>query len=181
MDYTRACSSVSVSPLLWARLQHAPLSRSEPGFDPWSGQVSWVRFFWDFSSPVRQMSGSFRPPRSPNIIWPSLSSSLIIHYEHQWREMLARPKTLNIHTYVSVRCWATWLRYANPPSSLNICQTACRSRQFSVMFIINYALGTVTLVGGVIYISRLWWRSLGAQLFPSVDTRLILYGGTSRW
>ena len=29
-------------------------------------------FFQGFSSPVRQMSGSFRPPRSPNIIWPSL-------------------------------------------------------------------------------------------------------------
>ena len=27
-----------------------------------------------FSSPVRQMSGNFRPPRSPNIIWPSSSS-----------------------------------------------------------------------------------------------------------
>ena len=25
-------------------------------------------------SPVRQMSGNFRPPRSPNIIWPSSSS-----------------------------------------------------------------------------------------------------------
>ena len=30
-----------------------------------------VRFFWGFSSPVRWMSGSFRPTRSPNIIWPS--------------------------------------------------------------------------------------------------------------
>ena len=27
-----------------------------------------------FSSPVRQMSGNFRPPRSPNIIWPLYSS-----------------------------------------------------------------------------------------------------------
>ena len=30
--------------------------------------------FSGFSSPVRQMSGDFRPPRSPNIIWPSSSS-----------------------------------------------------------------------------------------------------------
>ena len=30
--------------------------------------------FSGFSSPVRQMSGNFRPPRSPNIIWPSQSS-----------------------------------------------------------------------------------------------------------
>ena len=36
-----------------------------------SGQVSRMRFFRGFSSPVRQMSGSFRPTRSPNIIWPS--------------------------------------------------------------------------------------------------------------
>ena len=50
------------------------LSRSGPGFDPRSGQVFWVRFFRGFSSPVRQMSGNFRPPRSPNIIWPSSSS-----------------------------------------------------------------------------------------------------------
>ena len=54
--------------------------------------------FWGFSSPVRQMSGSFRPPRSPNIIWPSLSS-IIIHYGHQWPEMLTRSKTLNIHIH----------------------------------------------------------------------------------
>ena len=32
--------------------------------------------FSGFSSPVRQMSGNFRPPRSPNIIW--LSSSFRI-------------------------------------------------------------------------------------------------------
>ena len=49
-----------------------------------------------FSSPVRQMSGSVRPTRSPNIIWPSLSSSLIIHYGRQWPEMLTSPKTSNI-------------------------------------------------------------------------------------
>ena len=57
-------------------------------------------FFRGFSSPVRQMSGSFRPTRSPNIIWPSLSSSLIIHYGRQWPEILTRPKTSNIHTYI---------------------------------------------------------------------------------
>ena len=55
--------------------------------------------FRGFSSPVRQMSGSFRPPRSPNIIWASLSS-IIIHYGRQWPEMLMHPKTSNIHTYI---------------------------------------------------------------------------------
>ena len=54
--------------------------------------------FRGFSSPVRQMSGSFRSPRSPNIIWPS-SSSLILHYGRQLPEMLTCPKILNIHTY----------------------------------------------------------------------------------
>ena len=34
-------------------------------------------YFRGFSSPVRRMSGSFRPTRSPNIIWPSLSSIFI--------------------------------------------------------------------------------------------------------
>ena len=88
------------SPPLWARRQHARLSCSGPGFDPLSGQVSWVRFFRGFSSPVRQMSGSFRPLNSPNIIWPSLSSSLIIPYGRQWPEMLTRPKNLK---YPSIR------------------------------------------------------------------------------
>ena len=58
-----------------------------------------VFFGEGFSSPVRQMSGSFRPPRSPNIIWPSLLSSVIIHYGLQWPEMLTHPKTSNIHTF----------------------------------------------------------------------------------
>ena len=31
------------------------------GLDPRSVKVSWVRFFRGFSSPVRQMSGNFRP------------------------------------------------------------------------------------------------------------------------
>ena len=61
----------SPSPPLQNKRQHPRLSRSGPGFDPRSGQVSQVRFFRGFSSPVRQMSGSFRPTRSPNIIWPS--------------------------------------------------------------------------------------------------------------
>ena len=50
------------------------LSRSGAGLDPRSGQVSWVRFFRGFSSLVIQMSGNFKLPRSPNIIWPSSSS-----------------------------------------------------------------------------------------------------------
>ena len=72
--------------------QYARLSRSRPGFDPRSRQVSWMRFFRGFSSPVIQMSGSFRPPRSPNIIQPSLSSSIITHYGRQ------SPKMLICHT-----------------------------------------------------------------------------------
>ena len=78
------------------RACHAVGPGSIPGRDRFPG---WG--FRDFSSPVRQMSGSFRPRRSPNIIWPSLSStSFIIHYGRQWPEMLTRPKTLNIHTCI---------------------------------------------------------------------------------
>ena len=76
--------NIMYGPPLWARRQHARLSRSGTGVDPRSGQVSWVRFFRGFSSPIGQMSGSYRSPRTPNIIWPPLSSSsLIIHYGHQ--------------------------------------------------------------------------------------------------
>ena len=76
------------------------LSCSGPGFNPRSGQVSWVTFFRRFSSSVRQVSGSFRPPWSPNIIWLSLSSTLI-HYGCQWPEMLMRPNTWNIHIHTT--------------------------------------------------------------------------------
>ena len=66
-----------LGPLLWARRQHARLSRSGPGFYPQLGQVSWVRFFLSFSSPVRLMSGSFRPPRVPEY---HLAIIIITHY-----------------------------------------------------------------------------------------------------
>ena len=89
--------SLHLQPLQRCYCENSGSSRSGPGFDSRSGQVSWVRFFRGFSSPVRQMSGSFRPPRSPNIIWPSLSS-IIIHYGRQWPEMLTSPKASNIHT-----------------------------------------------------------------------------------
>ena len=88
-------------PVLWVhrcgpggsmRASHAAGPGSIPGRDKFHG---WG-FFRGFSSPVRQMSGSFRSSRSPNIIWPSLSSSIIIHYGRQWPEMLTRPKTSNI-------------------------------------------------------------------------------------
>ena len=42
-----------------------------PGSIPDRDKFSWVRFFRGFSSPIRQMSGNFRPTRSSNIIWPS--------------------------------------------------------------------------------------------------------------
>ena len=53
--------------------------------------------FRGFSSSVRQMSGNFTPPRSPNIIWPS-SSSILIQYGRQWPDMLTCPKTSNKQT-----------------------------------------------------------------------------------
>ena len=56
-------------------------------------------FFLTCKTNVRKLQA----PRSPNIIWPSLSSSLIIHYGHQRPEMLTRPKTLNIDTYKNDR------------------------------------------------------------------------------
>ena len=73
------------------RARHAAGPGSIPGRDKFP---AWG-FFLGFSSPVRQMSGSFMPPRSPSIICPSLSSSIIIHYGRKWPEMLTRPKVSN--------------------------------------------------------------------------------------
>ena len=42
-------------------------SRSGPGSIPGRDKFPGCFFFRGFSSPVRQMSGNFRPPRSPNI------------------------------------------------------------------------------------------------------------------
>ena len=76
------------------RACHAAGPGSIPGRDKFPG---WG-FFGGFS-PVRQMSGSFRPQGPPNIIWPSLSS-IIIHYGRQWPEMLTCPQTSNIPSVV---------------------------------------------------------------------------------
>ena len=76
------------------RACHAAGPGSIPGRDNFPG---WG--FFGFFSPLRQMSGSFRTPRSPNIIWPSLSSSIIINYGRQLHEMWTPPKITNIHTY----------------------------------------------------------------------------------
>ena len=73
-----------------------------PGSIPGRNKFPRWGFFGVFFSPVRHMSGSFRPRRSPNIVWPSLSSSIIFHYRPQWPEMLMRPKTSNIHTLVLI-------------------------------------------------------------------------------
>ena len=85
------------------RACHAAGPGSIPGKDKFPG---WG-LFSGFSSPVRQTSGSFGAPRPPYLIWPSLSSSIIIHYERQWPEMLTRPKTSNIHTYQIERSTAS--------------------------------------------------------------------------
>ena len=94
------------------RACHAVGPGSIPGRDKFPG--------WGFSSPVRQMSGSFRPLRSPNIIWPSLSS-IIFHYGRQWPEMLTRPKTSNIHAWSStVKISMNGLTVQETNISLNI-------------------------------------------------------------
>ena len=87
---------------LWARWKHARLSCSGPGFDPRSGQVSWVRFFQGLEA---------LGPQGPRI-----SSSIIIHYGRQWPEMLMCPKTSNIgiiHACFAARgelhCVLMWL------------------------------------------------------------------------
>ena len=69
---TAVCQVVACAPVTqWAWVR-SPVGTS------FLGEV-----FRGFSSPLRQMPGSFRPPRSPNIIGPSLSSSILIHYGRQ--------------------------------------------------------------------------------------------------
>ena len=76
--------------------QYDTIARSGPGFDPRSGQVSWVRFFRGFSSPVRQMSGSFRPPRSPPMTW-DVDAPYNLKYPsiHPWHYRLSRKHPWN--------------------------------------------------------------------------------------
>ena len=63
-------------------------------------------FFLPCKTNVRKLSA----PRSSNIIWLSLLSSLIIHYGRQWPDVLTRPETSNMHTYIlSTRMWEGWL------------------------------------------------------------------------
>ena len=66
-----------MSTAVWQAVACAPVTQRarvpSPVVTSFLGEV-----FLGFSSPVRQMSGSVRPPKSPNIIWPSLSSSIII-------------------------------------------------------------------------------------------------------
>ena len=88
-------------PPLWVRRQHARLSRSGPGFDPRSGQVSWVRFCsWFFLT----CKTNVRKLWAPKV--PEYHLAVIIITKNdgrQWPEVLTRPKTLNIHTYIQYR------------------------------------------------------------------------------
>ena len=68
----------------WSTAVEQAVARSRPGLEPLSGQVSWVWFFRGFSSPVRQISESFRPSRSPNIIWLSSISFHIHLFSNEW-------------------------------------------------------------------------------------------------
>ena len=88
-SFTAMRQAVACAPIMQRARVWSPVGTS------YLGEV-----FRGFSSPVRQMSGSFRPQRSPNIIWPSLSSSLIFHYGRQWPEMLTCPKTSTIRTFM---------------------------------------------------------------------------------
>ena len=86
--YTAVGQAVACVPVMQQARVRSPIGTS------FLGEV-----FWGFSSPVRQISGSFWPPRPPNIIWPSLSPSIIFHYGRQWPEMLTRPTTSNIEIH----------------------------------------------------------------------------------
>ena len=70
------CVELNVNELV-SRWWYARLSRSGPGFDPRSGQVSWVRFFLTCKTNVGKLYASKVPEYHLAII------IIIIHYGHQ--------------------------------------------------------------------------------------------------
>ena len=68
-------------PLLWSKWQHARLSRSGPGFDPRSGQVSWVRFFSGFFLNCKTNVWKLQATKVPEY---HLAVVIIIPYSSCW-------------------------------------------------------------------------------------------------
>ena len=105
--------------------QHARLSRSGPGFNPRSGQVSWVRFLSGFFLTCKTNVRKLSAPKGPRISFGHHNHPSFIHYGRQWwPEMLTRPKTSNIHTVHSTALhWYPWLQreaiqtFKNPNNS----------------------------------------------------------------
>ena len=140
------------------RACHAVGPGSIPGREKFPG---WC-FFRGFSSPVRQMLGSFRPPMSPNIIWPSLSSSLI-HYGRQWPEMLTCLKTSNIHPTLP---------------SLYLCHSSCSKpfRCFTYVAAHSLSLLLLFLYHTLFTLRHLASRPWGWGPFKYLQAELVFWG-----
>ena len=82
--------------------------------------------FRGFSSPVRRMSGSFRPIRSPNIIWLSSSSSIIISL----RAPMRCRRALKPQIYIpGMNMCGSFPLHSAPHSLFNICTDLKRSEK----------------------------------------------------
>ena len=68
---------------LWSRRQHARLSRSGPGFDPRSGQVSWVMFFSGFFLTCKTNVRKLQAHKFPEY---HLTAIILISYSPCWNE-----------------------------------------------------------------------------------------------
>ena len=114
-------------PPLWSRFNIVACHLA--GSDLIPGRVSFpgCDFFQGFSSAVRQMTGSFRPPWSPNIIWPSYHrQSSFIMGANDLRCWRALKSQIYIHTWKArwLKRQGAWLRTGQPGFD-----TGCRRRQ----------------------------------------------------
>ena len=87
-----------VSPPLWVMRQHARLSRSEPGFNPRSGQVSWVRFFGVFPHLSDECQGALSP-QGPRISFGHHNHPSIISLRAPMILDVDAPLNPHIHTH----------------------------------------------------------------------------------
>ena len=115
LNYTKMCHIIYLSiisdlcnliiitcPPLWLMGCVQSSHAAGPGSIPGRDKLPRWGFFWGFSSPLRQMSGNFRPLWSPDIIWPSLSSSS--HPRLVWSECVCE-WCVSSYVFVLSRRW----------------------------------------------------------------------------
>ena len=114
----------SMSPLL-SRRYHERLTGSRPGFDPRSGQVSWMRVLRGFSSSVRQMSGIFTPTGFPEYHLP-ITLMLIISALLEWMSEWMMCIVFNVRAVSEVAPALGWSLIRRGPPCPYVVKKKCR-------------------------------------------------------